>query len=209
MNMRDPSHYAMPCHTIKCPQTLTRFLGGLKDHKKKIFFLKITKKKISRTTRCTRFQKYHPRIILSLSIVRVRRKNFSFSKIPSAHHLIFKYRASKTQKFPNFCRTLLTVNISEMADKEKRLRKILSKKGWKGRLKSVATLEEAHMIIIEDGQSMTKNLLVDKDTYVRGLEEGYTFPEDRIHYLVPSNPRDVRNVVRSATTLSGIKKRFC
>ena len=95
-----------------------------------------------------------------------------------------------------------------MADKEKRLRKILSRKGWKGRLKSVATLKEAHMIIIEDGQSMTKNLLVDKNTYVRALEEGYTFPEDRIHYLIPSNPRDVRNVARSASSLSGNKKRL-
>ena len=90
-----------------------------------------------------------------------------------------------------------------MADKEKRLRKILSRRGWKGRLKSVATLEEAHMIIIEDGQSMTKNLYIDKDTNVRALEEGYTFPEDKVHYLVPSNLRDVRNVARSTTSLSG------
>ena len=52
----------------------------------------------------------------------------AFSKRPSARHLIFKYRASKTQeiffifsrvayKFLNFCRALLTVNISEMSDK--------------------------------------------------------------------------------------------
>ena len=49
--------------------------------------------------------------------------------VPSACHLIFKYRASKAQKnffrtaykFLNFCRALLTVNISEMADKEKRM----------------------------------------------------------------------------------------
>ena len=84
-----------------------------------------------------------------------------------------------------------------MADKEKRLRKFLSKTGWKGRLKSVATLEEAHMIIIEDRQSVDNYQLVEKDTYVKGLENGYTFPEDRVHYLVPSNPRDVRNVAWS------------
>ena len=56
----------------------------------------------------------------------------AFSKRPSARHLIFKYRASKTQKiffraaykFLNFCRALLTVNISEMADKEKRMKTI-------------------------------------------------------------------------------------
>ena len=93
-----------------------------------------------------------------------------------------------------------------MADKEKRLRKILSRRGWKGRLKSVATLEEAHMIIIEDEQSKTKTIYIDKDMYVRALEEGHTFPEDKVHYLVPSNPRDVRNVARSTTSLSGNKR---
>ena len=131
--------------------------------------------------------------------------------VPSACHLIFKYRASKAQKnffraaykFLNFCRALLTVNISEMADKEKRFRKILSRKGWKGRLKSVATLEEAYIIIIEDGQSMTKTQLMEKDAYVTALENGHTFPEDRVHYLVPSNPRDVRHLAQSAYSLSG------
>ena len=92
-----------------------------------------------------------------------------------------------------------------MADKEKRLRKILFIRGWKGMLKSVATLEEAHMIMIEDGQRINRSIIVDKDTYA--LEKGYTFPEDRIHYLVPSNPRDARNVARSVS-LSGNKTRI-
>ena len=100
----------------------------------------------------------HLCVILSLSIVRVRRKKNFF---------IFSHAA---YKFSNICRALLTVNISEMADKEKRLRKILSKKGWKGRLKSVATLEEAHIIILENEQSSTKTQLVEKDTYVKALE---------------------------------------
>ena len=93
-----------------------------------------------------------------------------------------------------------------MADKEKRLRKILSKKGWKGRLKLVDTLEEAYIIIIENGQSMAKTQLVDKDTYAKALENGYTFPEDRVHYLVPSNPRDVRHVARGTSKVSGNMK---
>ena len=37
-----------------------------------------------------------------------------------------------------------------MADKEKRFRKILSKFSLKGKLKSVATLDEAHIVIVED-----------------------------------------------------------
>ena len=89
-----------------------------------------------------------------------------------------------------------------MADKEKRLRKILSKKGWKGRLKSVATLEEAHIIIIENEQFSTKTQLVEKDTYVKALENGYTFPEDRVHYLVSSNPRDARHVAQGTSSSS-------
>ena len=90
-----------------------------------------------------------------------------------------------------------------MADKEKRLRKILSKKGWKGRLKSVATLEEAHIIITENEQSITKSQLVEKDTYVKALENGYTFPEDKVHYAVSSNPRDARHVARGTCSSSG------
>ena len=90
-----------------------------------------------------------------------------------------------------------------MADKEKRLRKILSKKGFKGHFKSAATLEEAHIIIIENGQSMTKTQLIEKDSYVMALENGYTFPENRVHYLVPSNSRDVRHVARGASSSSG------
>ena len=81
-----------------------------------------------------------------------------------------------------------------MADKEKRLRKILVKRGWKGQLKSVATLEEAHMIVLENEQTITKTQLIGKDSYREFLEEGYTFPEDKVHYVVSSNPRNVRNI---------------
>ena len=81
-----------------------------------------------------------------------------------------------------------------MADKEKRLRKILSKKGFKGQFKSVATLEEAHMIVLENEQTIAKTQIIEKDTYSEFLEEGYTFPEDKVHYVVPSNPRNTRNI---------------
>ena len=81
-----------------------------------------------------------------------------------------------------------------MADKEKRLRKILVKRGWKGQLKSVATLEEALMIVLENEQTITKTQLIGKDSYREFLEEGYTFPEDQVHYVVSSNPRNTRNI---------------
>ena len=81
-----------------------------------------------------------------------------------------------------------------MADKEKRLRKILSKKGLKGQFKLVATLEEAHLICIENRQCIHKMQLLEKDTYIYYLKEGYTFPEDLVYYLVSSNPRNRRNI---------------
>ena len=81
-----------------------------------------------------------------------------------------------------------------MADKEKRLRKILAKKGYKGQFKSVATLEEAHMIVLENEQTITKTQIIAKDTYRKFLEEGYTFPEDKVHYVVSSNPRNTWNI---------------
>ena len=81
-----------------------------------------------------------------------------------------------------------------MADKEKRLRKILAKKGYKGQLKSVATLEEAHMIVLENEQTITKTQIIGKDIYREFLEEGYTFPEDKVHYVVSSNQRNTWNI---------------
>ena len=81
-----------------------------------------------------------------------------------------------------------------MENKEKRLRKILVKKGFKGKLKSVATLEEACLICIENRQCISKTVITGKDTYKRFLEEGHTFSEDQIHYLVSSNPRNAWHI---------------
>ena len=140
------------------------------NHKKN-FFLKNDEEKnfvnnLTRTTRCTRFQKDHPRV------VRVRR-----------------------EKFPKFCRTLLTVNISEMADKEKRLRKILSKKGWKGRLKSVATLEQSHCVLVHI-KELGKLLFIKKEIYLELIERGHTFPEEEVYFVVSSDPSSEHIVQR-------------
>ena len=81
-----------------------------------------------------------------------------------------------------------------MADKEKRLRKILVKKGLKGKLKPVATLEEARIIIVENKQCSSKTMVIGKDTYEQFLEEGHTFPEDQVYYVISSNPRNAWNI---------------
>ena len=89
-----------------------------------------------------------------------------------------------------------------MADKEKRLRKILTKLGLKGKLKSVATLEEAHLVCIENRQYSRESIFIGKDTYRKKTEEGYTFPEDQVHYLISPNPRNVRNIEQQFTSNS-------
>ena len=83
-----------------------------------------------------------------------------------------------------------------MADKEKRLRKILSKKGLKGLLKTVATLEEARIIVVENKQNISNSMLMGRDTYELCLQEGQTFPEDLVYYTISTNPRNTTNIER-------------
>ena len=87
-----------------------------------------------------------------------------------------------------------------MADKEKRLRKILTKIYMKGVLKHVKTLEEAHLVLVEDAEDPFKYTFYKKEDYKEVLEHGYTFLDDRVHFLVPSNPRNRRRVEQSIMT---------
>ena len=84
-----------------------------------------------------------------------------------------------------------------MVDKEKRLRKILSKVGLKGKLKSVKTYEESSILVVEDPCSVTKNVFFDKRGFEYALSNGETFPEDRVHFLVSTNPRNRQLVEQS------------
>ena len=81
-----------------------------------------------------------------------------------------------------------------MEDKEKRLRKILVKRGIKGKLKPVDTLEEAHIIVVENRNDKKKTKLIGKDSYLGMVENGYTFPEETIYFTVSSNPRDKMHI---------------
>ena len=87
-----------------------------------------------------------------------------------------------------------------MADKGKRLRKILDKTGMKGQFKPVESLKEAHIILIEDKQSMKRFSFMGKDAYKRMVENGRTFPEDIVHFLVSANPRNKWNIEQRLLT---------
>ena len=77
-----------------------------------------------------------------------------------------------------------------MADKEKRLRKILAKAGFKGKLKSVATLEEATVVVVEDPRDKAKNMFISVSNYPIALKRFGPFPTDRVYFLTSTNPRN-------------------
>ena len=81
-----------------------------------------------------------------------------------------------------------------MADKGKRLRKILSKMNLKGQFKLVATLEEAHLVLVNE-RGHSKFHLTGKDSYLTVIEEGYIFPEEEVYYLVSGTRRPCRRRV--------------
>ena len=84
-----------------------------------------------------------------------------------------------------------------MADKEKRLQKILAEVRLKGKLKSVKTLEEASIVIADHPSITTKILFFDKNEFKHLLSIGKTFPEDEVYFLVATNPRNKQTIERS------------
>ena len=87
-----------------------------------------------------------------------------------------------------------------MADKKKRLRKILLNSNLKGKLKPAKTLEEAQIIIVQKPNKPSKNTFFSKIGYQMALEKGVTFPEERIYFTVSSNPRNTKQIVESILT---------
>ena len=83
-----------------------------------------------------------------------------------------------------------------MADKEKRLRKFLNRMNIKGKLKTVKTLNEASIIIILDPHTAIKSLFYDKAGYLTVISRGVTYPEEMVHFLTPTNPRNIDLVTR-------------
>ena len=88
----------------------------------------------------------------------------------------------------------MTNKLSTMTDKEKRLRKILDKIDMRGKLKSVATLEKAHIVLVDVPEKSCEYIIYIKDDYQRELTNGIVFPEDRVHFMVPTNPRNRRQL---------------
>ena len=89
-----------------------------------------------------------------------------------------------------------------MADKDKRIQKFLTKFRLKGKLKSVKTIEEATVVMVEDPHDKANNVFYHKAGYQTELSRGETFPEDTVHFLTSTNPRNRHLVERGIFTRS-------
>ena len=87
-----------------------------------------------------------------------------------------------------------------MADKEKRIQKFLTKVRLKGKLKTVKTLEEATVVIVEDPRNKCDNVIYDIHHYQIALERSGPFPADLVHFLTSTNPRNKGLVERGIFT---------
>ena len=70
----------------------------------------------------------------------------------------------------------------------------------KGQFKPVESLEEAHIILIEDPQCIKRFSFMGKDAYKRMVENGRTFPSGIVHFLVSANPRNKWNIEQRLLT---------
>ena len=70
----------------------------------------------------------------------------------------------------------------------------------KGVLKRTKTLEDAHLVLVENTKGPSLYTFFKKEDYKEVLERGYTFLEDKVHFLVSSNPRNRRQVEQSILT---------
>ena len=88
-----------------------------------------------------------------------------------------------------------------MTDKNKRLEKILKKKGIKGLLKPVDSLENSQFVLVENKRCVYKSFLDKTEDYkILLLERGETYSPDIVHFLVKSNKRNILNANNSILT---------
>ena len=97
-----------------------------------------------------------------------------------------------------------------MAENGKRLNKFLDKAGLKGKLRPVESLEEEHIIVIEDKQCLSRSKFMRKDEYKRLVENDRTFPSDIVHFLVSTNPRNGSHIEKKliSNRFGSIKFRY-
>ena len=95
-----------------------------------------------------------------------------------------------------------------MAERSRRLRKILERGGLKGQLKQVGSLDEAQLVLVLNPAIGSQFMFASKDEYKQALENGVTYWEGKeTYFLVSANPRNKWGVVqRLLTNKFGLEK---
>ena len=96
-----------------------------------------------------------------------------------------------------------------MAEKSKRLRKLLDKAGLKGQLKQVGSLDEAHIVLLINPACKSQLMFTGKVEYERASENGEIPLEEReVYFLVSTNPRNKwGNLLSLVSNKFGMEKR--
>ena len=93
------------------------------------------------------------------------------------------------------------MNQSTLTDKNTRLEKIFKKKGMKGKLKPVDSLENCQLVLVENKRYVYNSSVLRTDDYKILLERGETYSPDIVHFLFNSNKRNVLNVNNGLLTV--------
>ena len=91
-----------------------------------------------------------------------------------------------------------------MENKNKRLEKILRKKGGRGLLKPV-DLEISHFVLVEDTRCSYKSIIFKTEDYKVILERSVTYPPNIVHFLVIGNKRNAQNIKNTLTKTKEMK----
>ena len=94
-----------------------------------------------------------------------------------------------------------------MADKDKRLRKALLNAGLRGKLKTVKTLKKAYIVMVLHPHEARNCIVYHKDRYQEELNSGKTFLEKCVYFMVPTNPRNIKQITDSIVFKDRLNKK--
>ena len=86
-----------------------------------------------------------------------------------------------------------------MTERNKRLEKILKKKGLKSWLKPVDSLENSDFVLIENKRCGDESIIITTEVYKTKIERGETYPPDVVYFLGITNIRNTQTIKYALT----------
>ena len=81
-----------------------------------------------------------------------------------------------------------------MTDRNKRLEKILKKRGLKSWFKIVDSLENSDFVLIENKRCRDKSIVIITEDYKNKIERGETYSPDFVYFLGIINKRNTQTI---------------